>query len=161
VETASAWFSSFGGRARGLMVVARPDAESEAYAAEVRAARFVYLSGGSPLHLRSVLKDSAVWAALVEAFAGGAVVAGSSAGAMALCDPMVDPRGGAFTLGLGLVEQLAIVPHHNTWSHERRHRTLQLAPAGLPIAGIDEATALIRSPDGAWRAAGAGEVEVF
>jgi cyanophycinase len=161
VANAVKWFSSLGGSARGLMVLARPDAENDANAAEVRAARFVYLAGGSPLHLRSVLKDSAVWDALVNAFADGAVVAGSSAGAMVLCDPMVDPRGGAFTLGLGLVEQLAIIPHHNAFSADKEHRTLQLAPRGLPIAGIDEATALVRAPDGSWRAAGAGDVEVF
>ena len=58
-------------------------------------------AGGSPMHLRSVLKGSAVLAALREAWRGGAVVAGSSAGAMVLTDPMVDPRGGALTVGLG------------------------------------------------------------
>ncbi|HZN14319.1 MAG TPA: Type 1 glutamine amidotransferase-like domain-containing protein [Acidimicrobiales bacterium] len=161
VANAATWFAAIGGEVRGLMVVARPDAEDAGAADEVRRARFIYLSGGSPLHLRSVLKDSAVWHALVEAWQSGAVVAGSSAGAMALCDPMVDPRGGAFTLGLGLVEQLAVIPHHNTWSVDKEHRTLTLAPKALSIAGIDEATALIRSPDGTWRAGGAGEVEVF
>jgi cyanophycinase len=161
VETATKWFASLGGSARGLMVLARPDAENEQFVNEVRGARFVYLAGGSPLHLRSVLKDSPVWDALVAAFTDGAVIAGSSAGAMVLCDPMVDPRGGAFTLGLGLVEQLAVIPHHNTWSPDKEHRTLQLAPKGLAIVGIDEATALIRSGDGSWRTSGAGDVEVF
>lgn len=161
VETAAAWFGALGGTARGLRVLARPDADDPANVAKVREAKFIYLSGGSPLHLRSVLKDSAVWNALVAAWQDGAVLAGSSAGAMALCDPMVDPRGGAFTLGLGLLEQLAVIPHHNTWSPEKEHRTLLLAAKGLCIVGIDEATALIRSPDGAWRAAGAGDVEVF
>ena len=65
---------------------------------------------GSPLHLKSVLKGSATFEALREAWAGGAVVAGSAAGAMVLTDPMVDPRGGALTVGLGLVDQLAVVP---------------------------------------------------
>lgn len=161
VATAAAWFGKLGGSVRGLMVLARPHAEDQANADVVRAAKFIYLSGGSPLHLRSVLKDSAVWEALVEAWTAGAVVAGSSAGAMALCDPMVDPRGGAFTLGLGMVEQLAIIPHHNTWSSDKEHRTLLLSPKGLPIAGIDEATALLRAPDGSWRSEGAGAVRVF
>jgi cyanophycinase len=143
------------------MVLSRPDAEDEENAKAVAAARFVYLSGGSPLHLRSVLKDSKVWSALVAAWNGGATVAGSSAGAMALCDPMVDPRGGAFTLGLGLMEQLAVIPHHNTWSHDKEHRTLTLAPKGIRIVGIDEQTALFRAPDGAWRTSGAGEVGVW
>ena len=161
VEWAEKWFAGLGGKARGLMVLARPDAEDEANAAAVRASRFLYLSGGSPMHLRSVLKDSAVWQALIEAWDGGAVLAGSSAGAMVLCDPMVDPRGGAFTLGLGLVAQLAVIPHHDTWSPEKAKRTIHLAPAGLPLVAIDEQTAVIRSPDGTWSMEGAGEAVVF
>jgi cyanophycinase len=161
VETAEQWFAGLGVKARGLMVLARPDADLEANVAAIRDARFLYLSGGSPLHLRSVLKDSPAWDALREAWHGGAVLAGSSAGAMALCDPMVDPRGGAFTLGLGLLAQVAIIPHHNTWSEEKAKRTITLAPKGLPIVGIDERTALIRGTDGAWKVAGVGDVVVF
>jgi cyanophycinase len=74
---------------------------------------------------------------------------------------MVDPRGGALTLGLGLLEQIAVIPHHDTWSEDKAKRTLHIAPKGLPIAGIDERTALIREPDGTWRVAGAGQVAVF
>jgi cyanophycinase len=161
VETAEQWFAGLGAKVRGLMVLARPDAEQEANVAAIRDARFIYLSGGSPLHLRSVLKDSAAWDALCQAWQGGAVLAGSSAGAMALCDPMVDPRGGAFTLGLGLLAQVAIIPHHNTWSEEKAKRTITLAPKGLPIVGIDERTALIRGAGGAWSVAGVGSVVVF
>ena len=161
VETAANWFASFGAEARGLMVLSRRDAEDHTAADQVRAARFVYLGGGSPLHLRSVLKDSPVWAALVDAWRNGAVVAGSSAGAMVLCDPMVDPRGGALTLGLGLVGQLAVLPHYDTWSEEKAHRTVRLATGHLRIAAVDEATALIREPDGSWRTAGAGGVTVY
>ncbi|MDP8975762.1 MAG: Type 1 glutamine amidotransferase-like domain-containing protein [Actinomycetota bacterium] len=161
VANAVDWFEGLGARVRGLNVLLRSDAEDESNVAAVREARFVYLSGGSPLHLRSVLKDSAVWDALVASWQNGAVVAGSSAGAMVLTDPMVDPRGGAFTVGLGLVSQLAIVPNHDSWSPEKAHRTLELAPDGLPVVGIDERTAVIRARDGSWHSAGAGEVKVF
>jgi len=161
VETATRWFAGLGGRVRALMVLARPDAEDEANAEAIRSARFLYLGGGSPLHLRSVLKDSPCWQAVLEAWQAGAVVAGSSAGAMVITDPMVDPRGGAFTLGLGLIEQLAVVPHYDHWSPDKAHRTVSLAAAGLPVVGIDEQTALIRDPAGAWRVEGAGGVTVY
>jgi cyanophycinase len=161
VAVATEHFAGLGGRVRGLMVVGRVDAEDAAMAAVVREARFIYLGGGSPLHLRSVLKDSLVWQALAEAWHEGAVVAGSSAGAMALCDPMIDPRGGALTLGLGLIEQVAVLPHANTWSPEKAHRTFSLAAGGLRIAAIDEQTALIRDPDGTWTTSGVGQVRVF
>jgi cyanophycinase len=161
VDTAIRWFAGFGATARGLMVLSRRDAENDTFAAQVGAARYLYFGGGSPLHLRSVLKDSRVWAALVHAWERGAVVAGSSAGAMVLGDPMVDPRGGALTLGLGLVGQLAVLPHYDTWSPEKAHRTVQLATGHLRIAAVDERTALIREPDGRWRTAGPGTVTVY
>jgi cyanophycinase len=160
VEAATRWFEGMGAAVRGLMVLRRPDAMDEEAAAVVRASRFTYLAGGSPLHLRSVLKESLVWEALGHAWADGAVVAGSSAGAMVLCDPMVDPRGGAFTVGLGLVAQVAVIPHRDTWSEDQARRTIDLAEPGLPVVGIDERTALIRDADGAWRTAGAGQVVV-
>jgi cyanophycinase len=161
VGAATNWFSHLGARATGVMVLSRADAEDEAMAKRVAESRFVYLAGGSPLHLRSVLKDSPVWTALRGAWSGGAVIAGTSAGAMVIGDPMVDPRGGALTLGLGLVRHLAVLPHADTWSPEKAHRTVDLATGHLRIAAVDERTALIRNPDGTWRAAGAGSVTVY
>jgi cyanophycinase len=161
VEQAEGWFAGLGATARGLMVVGRADAQDAANAAAVADSRFIYLAGTSALHLRSVLKESAVWDALVQAWQHGAAVVGSSAGAMVLCDPMVDPRGGAFTLGLGLVEQLAVIPHFDQWSPEKAHRAFQLAPAGLPIVAVHEQTALVRGADAGWSTTGAGTVEVY
>jgi cyanophycinase len=163
VATATEWFAGLGGKAVALDVLRRADALDPDRAATVRAARFVYLSGGSPLHLRSVLKETPVWDALVAAWDDGAVVAGSSAGAMVLCDPMVDPRGGAFTVGLGLVVNLAVLAHAepDVARDHLHHRTLELASTGLPVAAITERTALLRDPDGTWRASGAGSVRVF
>jgi cyanophycinase len=161
VKTAEDWFAGLGARVNGLMVLGRTDAEDPANAAVVRAARFIYLGGGSPMHLRSVLKASATWEALLEAWREGAVVAGSSAGAMVLTDPMVDPRGGALTVGLGMIEQLAVIPHFGNENAEKVHRSIALAAPGLPVVGIPERTALVREPDGHWRQSGEGEIQVF
>jgi cyanophycinase len=161
VHSAEAWFKGFGGVVRGLMVLGRADAEDERNAGAVRASRFIYLGGGSPMHLRSVLKASLLWEALLEAWRSGAVVAGSSAGAMVLTDPMVDSRGGALTVGLGMVQQIAVIPHFGEENAEKVHRSIALAAPGLPVVGIPERTALIRDPDGGWRQAGQGQVQVF
>ena len=161
VDSARDWFKGFGGQVRGLMVLGRADAEDGANAAAVRASRFTYLGGGSPMHLLSVLKASPVWESLLEAWGAGAVVAGSSAGAMVLTDPMVDSRGGALTVGLGLVEQMAVIPHFGHENAEKVHRSIALAAPGVPVVGVPERTALIRDPDGGWRQAGQGDVQVF
>ena len=102
VLRAGEWFTPLGGQVEGLMVLSRADAENDGAADIMRRARLIYLAGSSPMHIRSVLKKSAVWDALVAAWLGGAVVVGSSGAAMALTDPMVDARGGGLTIGLGL-----------------------------------------------------------
>jgi cyanophycinase len=170
VALASEWFAPLGADVRSVMAVDRAGAHDEANVAAVRGARFIYLADGSPMHLRSVLLHSPLWEALVAAWGDGAVVAGTAAGAMVLCDPMVDPRGGAYTVGLGLVGQLGLVPRADTWSDDKLHRTRQLAPRGVPVALVDERTALIRDPvedagdrpqTATWRAEGAGKVSVW
>ncbi|MGH9000698.1 MAG: Type 1 glutamine amidotransferase-like domain-containing protein [Acidimicrobiia bacterium] len=158
VDRAAAYFADLGGRVRGLMVLGRADAEDEANAAALGEARFVYIGSGSPLHLRSVLKGSRLWEALLAAWRGGAVLAASSAGAMVLCDPMVDPRGGAYTVGLGLLANLSVFPHHDTAPTHLQERSRELRPEGATLVGVDEQTALIRDPDGTWRVAGQGSV---
>ena len=55
---------------------------------------------------------------------------------------MVDNRGGAFTVGLGLLQGLTIIPHYDQWSPDKRHRTVKLARPALVVAGVDERTAL-------------------
>lgn len=161
VETAERWFASLGGRARACMVLTRADAADPSHVAEVRAAPFVYLAGGSPLHLRSVLKGSPLLHALRSAWHDGAIVAGSSAGAMVLSDPMVDPRGGALTVGLGFVRDVAVVPHYSGTPDAQLRRTLGLARASCALVALGERTALLRDPVGTWRVEGAGPSAVF
>ncbi len=165
VLQAAEWFGPLGGQVEGLMVVDRASAEDPGMAATVAGARFIYLAGGSPLHLRAALKKSAVFGALQRAFAAGAVVAGAGAGAMVLTDPMVDPRGGALTLGLGLVDNLAVVPHfgdeHDDAHGQKLERTVAMAPAALPVVALPARTALIKDGGGAWRSEGAGTPVVF
>lgn len=162
---AAQWFGALGAEVEGLMIAGRPDAQDDGAAAVVRAARLLYLSDGSALHLRAVLRESKVFDALRAAWEEGAVVVGSGAGAAVLTDPMVDPRGGALTVGLGLVEHLAVVPHFGEVADdvhgEKLHRSVLLAPPDLPVVGVPERTALVRDPAGTWRAAGVGEPVVY
>jgi cyanophycinase len=161
IERATRWFDKLGTEVRAIRALDRPSAVDADNVAAVREARFVYLADGSPMHLRSVLLRSPLWDALVAAWQDGAVLAGSGAGAMVLCDPAVDPRGGAFTLGLGLLSQIAVVARADTWSEDKLRRTLQLTPAGVPLVEIDERTALIRDPESGWKVDGVGAVSVW
>jgi cyanophycinase len=161
VERAEAYFAELDLPVAPLRVLNRREAEDKDTAADLRKARFVYVADGSPLHLRSVLKDSLLFAALLDAYGHGATIAASGAGATVLCDPMVDPRGGAYTVGLGIVANLAVFPYHGSSADHMRARSIDLLPRGAVLAGIDSSTALVREPSGVWRVAGAGSVTLY
>lgn len=155
VAAAMTWGERLGASVEALMVLRRGEAMEAGAADVVRRANAVYLVGDQPLHLRSVLKDTPVMAALREVLANGGAVVATGGSAAALCDPMVDPRGGAFTLGLALVPNLALVTEAESWSPERLHRTRALA--NTPFAVLRTGTALVQR-DGAWERV--GDVEV-
>lgn len=134
-----------------LMVLQRHDAEDPGAAAVVSSASAVYLVGDSSQHLRSALKGTPVFDALRSVLAAGGLVAAVGASAAALCDPMLDQRGGGFTLGLGLVRGLAVIPNADTESGERRQRTLSLATT--PVVELPVGAALLRRGD-TWETVG-------
>jgi cyanophycinase len=153
VASAMSWGERIGVDVEALMVLQRHDADDDATADVVRAAPAVYLVGDSSMHLRSALKETAVFTAIGEVLAGGGLVVAVGPCAAAVCDPMLDQRGGAFTLGLGLVQGLAVIPEAETWSEERLQRTLSLAdtavvelPTGSAVVGHDGEWELAGSP---------------
>jgi len=160
IAAATGWFEALGVKVRVLEVFGRADAEQATVAETVRKARYVHVADGSPLHLRSVLKDSALFEGMLAAWAGGAVLSASGAGATLLCDPMVDPRGGAYTVGLGVVRNLAVFPYHGTAADHLRQRSIELVPSSATLVGVDADTALVLETD-RWRVAGAGSVTVY
>ena len=161
VERATSWFADLGGRVRALPVYGRTDALDDDHVAAVRAARAIYLSSGSPMHLRSVLKDTPLLDAIIGAWRDGAVLAGSAAGAVVWFDHMVDARGGAYTVGVGLLSGFTVIPRFDTWSLDKVRRTVDLATAGLVVAGVPDRTALVHRPGTGWTVEGVGEVRVF
>ena len=155
------YFAALGAEVVAVNPLDRAGALDEGLARAVAGSRFIYLASGSAMHLLSVLKRTPLWEAVQAAYHRGAVVAAAGASASVLCDAMVDPRGGGFGVGLGLVTQLTLIPRYDRWSAEKSKRTIELAPAGLALAGIPDRTALIRGRDGAWRVRGVGEVQLF
>ena len=165
VAHATAWFSGLGLELRELRVLKPADANSKELAAQARDGGLFYLVGGDPGLVARVLRDSRVWRAMFDAWLDGAALAGSSAGAMALCAHTLiratwpksyDRRP---TDALGLVPETAVLPHFDTFGHkwiESAHRELP----GVTLLGVDERSAALWS-DGEWRAAGPGKVTVI
>src|SRR5215472_11702888 len=71
------WFRSLG--ARNVVVIPVIDsasANAPQLAEQLRQARLIYLLGGFPGYLSETLKNSLCWQAILEAYEGGAVLAG-------------------------------------------------------------------------------------
>jgi cyanophycinase-like exopeptidase len=135
-----------------LVVTDRGEAEDPAIVDQVEGAGLIYLSGGSPTLLAQVLRDTALWRAIVDAWKGGAALAGCSAGAMAFGDQVPNiriPRA-ASTNGLGLLPHIRVLPHFDKmlgWVPDVLTRPFFRATNGRHIVGIDEDTALVGGPE--------------
>ena len=126
-------------------------------------ADLIHLPGGDPDLVPGTLTGTPALAAIEAAWRRGAVVAGASAGAMALAEWTWTPGGGI--RGLGLISGLAVVPHYDDIRRTSWQVTLdELAPGGIGYLGLDERTGVISliEPDAAgWRVSGAGAAYWF
>ncbi len=109
----------------------------------LRSAKLIYLLGGFTHYLGQTLKDSRAWQAALEAWENGALIAGSSAGAMVLCEHYYDPGRGKVERGLNLVPNACVLPHHNTFGKNWVDKLKALLP-GVILLGIDEYTGMLK-----------------
>jgi cyanophycinase len=159
------WFQQLGAAdVAALPLIDRASAQDQGLAAELAAARLIFLLGGFPRYLAETLAGTRCWEALVSAHAAGAVVAGSSAGAMVLCAHYYDPGRQEIYTGLGLLPASCVLPHHNTFGRSWGPRLAAALP-GVTLIGIDEQTGLIDESglDGvrAWRVYGRGDATLY
>jgi cyanophycinase-like exopeptidase len=108
----------------------------------------------------------------VAAWEAGAVLAGESAGSMALTGriaasleeaPAAEGLSFSWTRpGLGLLPGLRVVPHSDTTKGQHLLTSLlACTPTDVPIVAVPEHAAVVREPDGSWTRLGAGGVVVF
>jgi cyanophycinase len=159
------WLVGLGAEVEGLMVSTRSDAELEEMARRLERADLAYLSDGTALHLCSTLRETVLFSALLGMLASGKTVVASGAAAAALCDPMIDPRGGAPTVGLGPIFGFTVVPHvgrdGDDLHQEKLHRTVGLVSAMLPVVAISSGAGLRCGPDGRCEPLGDAGITVY
>ena len=98
------WFKRLGARNVVLLpLIDQASANQPTMAAALAGSRFIYLLGGFSSYLAQTLADSISWQAILEAYRGGAIIGGSSAGAMVLCQDFYDPNTGRLAEGLNLI----------------------------------------------------------
>ena len=161
------WFARFGLDVVELPARTKTQARAAETAALARSGAFFYLVGGDPGIVPDVLADSPVWLGIVEAWVGGAALAGSSAGAMALGrwtltrDRVPGDHDRRYRDALGLVPNVAVLPHFGTFGRAWVSSALERRPTDdVILLGIDERAAAVWS-DGTWRAMGDGGVTVI
>ena len=154
-------FNGLGADANQLMVLDGVQANDAAFLQPVGGAGVIYFTGGSPDHLLESLKDSRLLQSILEAVAGGTVLAGSSAGAMVMGSLMRRPSSGGWVEALGVVPGTAVLPHHeNSNSEEVAKQLREQAPASITVLGIDARAGCLGRP-GNWRVVGSGNVTVY
>jgi cyanophycinase len=142
----------------GVMIADRVTANAPVLVEELAGADVVYLTGGWPAHLFESLRDTLAWKRVLEMHEAGMMLAGSSAGAMVLCEVMAFE--GKEISGLGLVQGVTVLPHFEKADAERIEKIANDAKQGMTYLGIDAATGCVRVGDD-WRVSGPGRVHVI
>lgn len=164
-ENGARWFKSLGAsNVAWVPLIDRASANDTDIADTLARSRLIYMLGGFTGYLGETLKGSACWQAVLQAYENGAVIAGSSAGAMVMCQYYFDPGQRRVVEGLGLVPRSCVLPHHNTFGN----RWAPLLAEDLPDAvllGIDERTGMLDDGDAGrkrgWRVYGQGAVTLY
>jgi len=156
------WFWSLGAKdVTSLPLIDRASANDEKIARSLREAKLIYMLGGFTHYLGQTLKDSLAWQAVLEANQNGAVIAGSSAGAMVMCEFYYDPSEGKIGDGLNLISNSLVLPHHDTFGKSWAPRLLKQIP-NVALLGIDEQTGMIDDGENkSWTVHGRGAVTLY
>ena len=154
------WFQSLGAKdVLSVPLIDKTSANDENIAKSLREAKLIYMLGGFTGYLGETLKGSAAWEAVLEAYRASAVIAGSSAGAMVMCEFYYDLNQGQVIEGLNLVPNSIVLPHHNTFGQSWASRLLEIVRVNL--IGIDEQTGMINNDAHAWTVYGRGNVTLY
>jgi cyanophycinase len=136
-------------------ILTRRDAADPRVLEPLSAAHLVHLPGGDPDLIPEVLHDSPALDAIRSGYERGAIVAGASAGAMALAGRCWTPDGPVD--GLGLLPGLAVLPHDGPGRLERWRPAIDR----VTWLALAEQTLVLGRPGGAWTVAGRGRARVI
>ena len=156
------WFQRLGAtNVSALPLIDSSSADDPEIAGALAQSKLIYLLGGFPHHLDQTLNGSRSWQAILNAYLSGAVIAGSSAGAMVLCEYYYDPATSQIAQGLKLVNHICILPHYST-SGKNWAPQLKKQLTDIILVGIDEETGVINNASqGNWQVYGKGKITLY
>jgi cyanophycinase len=144
-------------RAEAVLVLDAASAADPTLADRLRVAHLIHFPGGDPALIPLALVGSVAWAAIGAAREDGAVLAGASAGAMAMAPLTWTPTG--VVPGLSVVRGLVVAPHADpaTWSRVMA-RFGDALPPEMGLLGLAERTGVTVTTDAPWLVVGEGVV---
>jgi cyanophycinase len=156
------WFRSLGAKRVYIREITdRATADDPKETEAIGAADLIYLLGGFPAHLANSLRGSTSWQAAIRVYEAGAVVCGSSAGAMVLGNLFYDPTTASMQTGLSILGPVVVIPHHEKSGSSWAGRLQSLVP-DAQLLGLDECTGIIDDgKTGGWTVHGGGEAVVY
>jgi cyanophycinase len=156
------WFRQLGATdVKVLPLIDRTSADNYEIIADLQRSSLIYLLGGFPHYLEKSLSGSLSWKALRDVYHRGGVVAGSSAGAMVLCEYYYNPSSRAVLKGLGLLPGTCFLPHHNDFGKTWVPEVIRLNPQ-IVLIGVDEETAIISEESiNDWTVYGKGSATIY
>jgi cyanophycinase len=156
------WFQSLGAKdVISIPLIDKSSANEVEIAQSLHEAKLIYMLGGFTHYLGQTLKDSIAWRAAMEAYKDGAVIAGSSAGAMVMCEFYYDPSSGQVHEGLNLVPNSLVLPHHDAFGKSWAPKLTKQIPE-VTLIGIDERTGMVNNGErGKWIVYGRGAVTLY
>jgi peptidase S51-like protein len=124
-------------------VLIRDDATADKLAADCDV---LFMAGGSPAALLATLRDTPFWTEALRRWSEGMALAGSSAGAMALCAHSMVPAPGdrrpsRWEAGLGPISKVALAVHARSASNDWLTMVRETAP--VPVVALDEAVGVV------------------
>ncbi len=144
--------NEFDVRIEALMVTDRASSAEPYFVGRLVNADAVILCDGSALHAKTVWRNSPVGDALKSA--ARLIAIGSVASVLA--EVMIDPRGGAPTIGLGLFSDVAIA---TTASDDQLARTRSLVGEEIALVVLGP-LGIVERANGAWRVVAGDDVIV-
>lgn len=151
-------FVKLGVDVEALPVIDAPSANDPEFAEKIRQANFIYLSGGKPDYLYRTMNSSLVWAAIIEVYNNGGVLAGCSAGAMIMGEHI--PGFPGMKPAFGLLPGVVIMPHFDEIPKGMINLLHIFVRGELTLLGIEGNTALVGGEDG-YQVVGLGGVMVW
>jgi cyanophycinase-like exopeptidase len=123
-------------------VLRREDATAEA----LPSYDVLFLAGGDPSKLLACLRGTPLWDEALRRWRAGSALAGSSAGAMALCGNSLEPRPGDrvpmhWTEGLGPIERVGLAVHARNRPREWLEAVAASAP--VPLVALDDGVGVV------------------